>query len=176
MAINNTLISEEFPFLAFPDPRLPTAIWFANGFLIGDASGGNMTIQVRLRPAGERQFIGNYWSLEQLHYQHSDDAGNRFTVQGFQVFDGGGAVEPGLPLALERTLASESQLAVRGGPPMPMFLGGSDNPADEQRMTFIHANVLADNMQVAVMGYRWDSSVRSLQGGPLRPPGSVFGS
>jgi len=176
MSVTFTVGTVDLPFLPHEDPRLPFAIWFSTGNFTGDASGGNLVVDVTLRGPASQQQIGSYWSLERLSMETRVVTDHFMLAQGFwPTFEGVGVTEPNLPLELRQSRAGSAVLDAAGAVVFPLFLGGGGDPNSRQIIQFNSINGATEFTRFVIIGYRWDSSVRQLPGGPLRPPGSVFG-
>lgn len=175
MSITFTVDTEDAPFLPHEDARLPFAIWYAAGNFSGDASGGNLVVEITLRASASQQRIGNYWSLERLNLEARVVTDHFMLLQGFWRFGGTGVTEPNLPIELRQSRAGSAVLDNAGIVDLPVFLGGNATFNDRQIIQFNQLNGATEFTRFFIMGYRWDSSVRQLPGGPQRPPGAVFG-
>lgn len=178
MTIQLTLPPSVRPFRAFEDPALPDGYWVAHGSVLGDGSGGLMSVNIRFSSATEPN-VSTLWNLEQLMIDTTNlsrtvrmDAGN---MDRQPIGESTGALSKLWQLALidfgtaaaGAGLDLDSQL-------LPLFLGRADKGVAGD-LAFDLDNVTGTSFAVMAQGFFWGPGAVNAPGGPQRPVGSLFG-
>jgi len=162
------------------NPGLPVGLWIAQQVILGDASGGDQTIEIIMSREGGRTG-GFYYNLEQLEAHMTSEA-----VDGLDM-----AI---IAINWERTgsfgLANRqwvaqvfdnnngaSALAYDRLPRFPIFLGATSVvPAISTSLNIETDNQDGVTLVVTAQGYVWEPRSLEAQGGLSRPPWSIYGS
>jgi len=145
-----------------------------NGFVGGDASGGNRSVQIDFR-AGGLPPNGLLWSLEELVARDSQNTGKSGFVEAFNTDEDSGTgvssrwgfiftLEALGPSTLARMLPEDLTYLKSG-----QFLGRQDSSLVASGVIVTLANVDGASLSVSAGGYVWDRIANSVRGGPLRP-------
>jgi len=159
------------------DPGLPESAWRAFGRVTGDASGGFMALQLDFQKAG-LPLSARMWSLEMLSMNTTNalatisiNANNLGEVLGAAPFSGTG-------YALQMIGADGLGQNIQGRDLafLPWFMGAPRQPGVAAGLSWITANVNLGTVDVWARGFVWGPRSQTIQGGPRRPVGSVFGT
>lgn len=160
----------------YDDPGLPTGMYFGQGAVTGDASGGQMRVIFEFRDAGSRS--GRFFNIEQLDAQHTDAVNKNFHVGAVnweRVGDSGLLNRQWRG----RVVTNSNGLATTFNTeqvPLPLFLGQT-TVVTELASTI---NVTVDNVDlsswgVTIQGYIWGPRSTLSEGGLRRPIDSLYG-
>lgn len=160
------------------DPRLPMAIWYAGGGLIGDASGGVRTITIALNSAGSTR-SGRSWSCETCYIRDTHSADQDATCHT-QNLD---SLGPGLTNPLEKgwgqilnsdgfATSPEGMTLARDLHPH-LYLGAQSANTGDAGILIRLINRDAETMGVFLSGYIWGPQVINL--GALKPVDGLLG-
>lgn len=159
------------------DPSLPTGVWWAAGTIVGDASGGTMQVRAEFKDEGA-PVSGEMWNLEEFTAFISDVTalGGFITSPGLTP----SRDNPGADRIWRIQFQSNGSLSGAIGtdrPKLPIFLGSVRGGADTVAVLALGLNNLTvtDSLSVTMMGYTWGPRSLLAEGGPQRPPRSVFG-
>lgn len=159
------------------DPGLPEQAWRAAATVTGDATGGNMTLQVDFQKATQ-PLSARMWSLELIAASAS------VAVTGLLVaaFNMGivrlAAPTVGVGYSADMTPAAGGGVeAVRARDLtfLPWFLGAPRQLGLAAGITIAVSNVNMALLDIVLRGYVWGPRSQTIEGGPRRPAGSVFG-
>jgi len=157
------------------DPGQPEAVWRSSGRVTGDATGGFQALQLDFQKATE-PLSARMWSLESIaaRFDGSADALEVSATNLGEVLNaapntGSGFAVQFLPSGIDEHLVGRD-LAF-----LPWFLGAPRQRATAAGMFFAINNVLGVILDIWVRGYVWGPRSQTIQGGPRRPVGSVFG-
>lgn len=179
MSIQLTVPPAIRPFRAFAEPELPDGYWAVHAAVLGDASGGLMSINVRFS-TGTEPNPSSLWNLEQLMLRHT-----AVTALNCRIDYGNMDVQPnnGSTGALNKvyqlflidmgavdTGAAGSLLSNQ----LPLFLGAARKEVNSD-LAFDVNNVNAASFVVMAQGYFWGPGAINAPGGPQRPARGLFG-
>jgi len=166
------------PFRGFTDAALPDGFWVAHGAVLGDVSGGLMSVNIRFS-ASAQPASSLLWSMDQLIVDHTSGSVRDFRIdfggfdlqpiQGstgsltkiihFQIEDLGSAV-PGSAMSISDTIRH-------------IFLGSPRKDVNVD-LSFDTDNVDANSFSVFVQGFFWGPAAINAPGGPQRPLTSLY--
>lgn len=168
--------------------EFPIAFWFREGTRTGDASGGAQTVRLQFTTSADTTRDSKLYSLEQYWVSQTglsvstkaviqvrnmgltppqSDLGVSKLNQTYSVDLPPGIIAPS-------TVTNAGRLLDRVG--TGLFLGSMiDIGAANGTGVEMHVdNVINGSMTFGAMGFVWDTTARSVVGGPKRPPGSIF--
>lgn len=157
-------------------PTLPESIWYSNGAIIGDATGGHAELNVILNPGSRRS--GRAWSLEQCFPTLNVSATERAIVRAENMDLFG----PGLTNPVTKTFSidmqgqpdaevPESAGLMRDCQPH-LFMGSQATTASPATVRLQTQNIDLNTFGVYCTGYEWGPEAVAL--GPQLPPGSLL--
>lgn len=163
-------------FSGYLDPRWPLGYWVGSSTGSGDASGGNITIELVFALASQASLSSIMFSLERVGLASSDAASREFrlSVQNMGQ-DGQAALLYETALATITGAVTRSPLDARRTASLPWFLGS-------QRIQGIQAEVQVDagnpgvgvDFRFEAQGYYWGARSVLVDGGPQRPPTGLY--
>ncbi len=159
-------------FSGFDEPQWPSGYWVGQGAVTGDATGGDMTMQITFNPV-TALFNSQYYSLEQMFVnqvsQNSDIMGMLMAN-----FDRGSAL---YHLSLVGTQSAQGNLELGDALNMRgLFLGQQRSPNSAQSISLTLDNVDGIVLTAKLEGYVWSARSTSVPGGPQRPPTGLYRS
>lgn len=165
------------PFRAFADPALPDGYWVTHASVLGDATGGLMSVNIRFSSAAGPN-VSTLWNLEQLMMHVTgasqdvridfgdmdrqpigDSTGALFKIYQVNLADLGTA-------AGGRAMALPSLIA-------PLFLGTADKGVNGD-LAFDVDNEDGTSFMVLAQGYFWGPGAVNAPGGPQRPATGLY--
>jgi len=158
------------------DPGLPEGVWRATGVVTGDVSAGFQQLQVDFQKSTE-PLSARMWSLEMIGAHCS----NGITSMAVTAANLGEVLNAapvvGLGFSVEFTQADSLGELPRGRDFafLPWFLGAPRVRGVSAGISFSTFNVLGLQLDIWMRGYIWGPRSQTVQGGPRRPVGSVFG-
>lgn len=175
MSIINQVVVARREFPGYPDPSLPIGIWQGTGQVIGDASGGNMEVDLVFnRSTAERD--GNFYSFDQLMINSTDVGGTR--VGELFFFNLGTVV--GLIFqryAIQMLISHPGNFAnirTEGLAFLPLFMGRQFREGVTTGLAIAFANINTAIVDMSAMGYVWGPRSINSPGGPSRPLQGIF--
>ena len=184
-----TVVADEaihvMPWRGYDDPTLPEAIWWGSAVVVGDASGGTMNARLCFKNEGD-PVSGNIWNLEEFNAFLNDQTLSSMFMKtvGLAPTKGAAFVDRQYALETFSTGSANGQAVLRGGRggsegmlKLPTMLGTVRGVADDIAvLTFGRNNEgAATSLAVTAFGYQWGPRSMMAEGGPQRPPQSVFG-
>ncbi len=179
VAISGASRPRHLPFRGSSNPSLPIGMWEADAEVTGDASGGDMGVSCVLTEAG--QVDDDYYSLESMEFQVDQDTAINVTSH---VANMRNLANPAAPRTMAIALGVASGIGGRFGPRgsefsfLPWFFG--QGPAVGTGLQLFVKIATVNTLNLAMRGrfwgYRWGARAMDTPTGPVRPPGSVFGT
>lgn len=154
-------------FSGYEDPGLPSGFWFANGVVIGDATGGTQVAQINIAEA-TNQFNSQYYSLEAISITLARAA--NFDLR-LAIFNMDRVFEYTITLSLN---ATASNMLPRDTEMLPLYIGQAGLANTAAGLSFALPNVDTDLLSVHVEGYVWSARSTSVPGGPRRPSEGLY--
>jgi len=161
---------------------LPMGTWYADGTVVGDATGGVMIVSVKFNLPNQN-LDSVIYNLEQFDMFVLGTGGNILVeILGWRI-------DPRNPLGSntgwKRTIPTTASQGTDGfllmtaeqdiQSTLPVLFGSQGQVAQGSQLNLEKTNVNLDSLGIWAMGYMWDSGARSFPGGPRRPEGVVFG-
>jgi len=175
MSIQLTVPPTIRPFRGFEDPALPNGYWAVHASVLGDGSGGLMSVNIRFSSATEPN-PSTLWNLEQLTVSHTGtntlfrmDLGN---MDPFPIGPSTGALRKEYEEILSATISGRSTNTT--AKILPIFLGAAGKAVNGD-LAFDVTNVNATSLSVFAQGYFWGPEAINAPGGPQRPVTGLFG-
>lgn len=156
---------------------LPDAVWYAQGAVIGDATGGHMELNILLNATGQR--TGRSWSLEDFLPTVNVSLGSEgvCSVRNMDQY-GPGQANP-VTKSFRFTIggntalsAPEAAIQVRDIHPR-FFLGNQAASSTPAQLRLRLPNIDANTFGVYASGYVWPSSASLI--GARRPVDGMLG-
>jgi len=167
------------PFRGFADPALPDGYWGVNVGLLGDASGGLMSINIRMS-ASAQPSASLLWNIEQFIVDTSLNGPRdmRLDYGGFDIFPlqgSTGSVTKLMAVRLEDMGAGIGGGSTRmGSLGLPIFLGSPRKDVNVD-LSLDTDNSNGANLSWFVQGFFWGPGAVNAPGGPQRPLTSLYG-
>ena len=167
-------------FLPFRTPGgpFPDGIWAAQGFVIGDASGGEAIIRHDVILLTE-PFSALMLTIEQLMIDDTVNASTEFLLEVIGFEEHNVVANNNLLLRFDTRgfPGTVDALSVQDMLRRPVFLGRCDRTSGQDSSMSIRAsNTDGATYRDALYGYYWGPGAMNEPGGPQRPPGSLFGN
>lgn len=160
------------------DRGLPSAVWYAQGAVVGDVSGGHAEVVIVLNAAAATR-TGRSWSVEVSLPTTTNAADAQFRVNSLNLdFIG----QPGQPIqkAFTQLLVADGNLEnpvtaclVRDIRPS-FYLGAQGAATAAARLQGQFSNVDGKVFGWYAAGFEWAPGAVNAPGGLRRPPGLVF--
>lgn len=159
------------------DPGLPEGVWRAFGRVTGDATGGTQLLQLDFQKSTQ-PLSARMWSLEMIAAATSVavsnfgvSATNLGEVLGQAPFTG-----TGYSLSMVNSGGAGETIQGRDLAFLPWFLGAPRQKGVAAGLALFVGNALALTLDVWLRGFVWGPRSQTVNGGPRRPVGSVFGA
>jgi len=168
------------PFRGFEDPALPDGYWAAHGGLLGDASGGLQSINIRMSSSAQPN-VSLLWSLEQLVMDQSGVPGRdlRIDYGGFDIQPlqgSNGSLTKLIQLRMLDLPGFSTAVAItKSDVGRPIFLGAARKDVNVD-LAFDVVNTDGSSLSVFAQGFFWGPAAVNAPGGPQRPLTSIYGS
>jgi len=169
------------PYAGYAAPGLPDGFWAVHASVLGDATGGLQSINIRFS-ASVQPSVSALWNLEQLIASHSNPSNSTIRIDfgNMDIFPVGsstgaltkqaGAILNALPVFTATEALRINQLIDK-----PIFLGAAGKAVNGD-IAFDMDNVDATSFSIFAQGYFWGPGALNAEGGPQRPPNSLYGS
>lgn len=177
MTVTTFITIQPRPWRGSDDPGLPAASFLAQGFAIGDASGGVNQVVFRfnlLTSAASARF----YNLEQIETHHTVSTSTSvamFTLNFDQV--GNTTLQARhWGWGIESNGNSRATINYTRFPPLPLFLGQATRLGSQQTSLTIQVpNTDTITFVATIQGYVWDPRSVQAPGGLRRPVETIFG-
>jgi len=161
----------------YDDPGLPVGMWFSQGAVTGDVSGGDMTVITTFHFEGDG-ISGWFYDLEQMNIFNSDTTtkGGHIIANNFETLGPVGLVNRQWRFELENNGNDVSALNEGTHVPLPLFLG-SVAPVQSLASSLEIGinNIDLSSLIVTIQGYIWEPRSVQAEGGLRRPADSLYG-
>jgi len=174
MAVITVVDIESRKFSGYEEPELPSGHWIGEGASVGDATGGDNSLQINFTPAGNLR-NSQYYSLEEMMLLHGDTS-TLFVQMLIANLDTGFSSLTGL----NHTIPIVGNEGAQGGALTPvgrlikLFLGQQTTPNSQSGITYTVDNTNAVALTVRIGGYIWSARSTSRSGGPQRPTNGLY--
>ena len=178
MSIQLTVTPVIRPFRGFAEPALPDGYWVVHQSVLGDASGGLMSINIRFSSAAQPN-VSTMWSMEQLLFSATADGSRdvRIDFGNMDIFpvDNSTGARQKVSRGVSNDLGSISGSAINltTGSASKLFLGAAGKDVNGD-LAFDTDNVDATSFSVFVQGYFWGPAAINAPGGPQRPATGLY--
>jgi len=165
------------PWRGYDDPGLPVGMWFAQGAVTGDASGGDMIVFFQFKGEGEA-VSGRFFNLEQFNIFHSAIATKdaHMVINNFETLGPVGLVNRQFRMRLQDNDNGVSAMDNAYYLPLPIFLGSVAPVASlSADLEFGIDNVDLTSFVATAQGYIWEPRSIQAPGGLRRPVDSLYG-
>ncbi len=180
MSIAITVTPTIRPFRGYADPALPDGYWTCHAALLTDASGGLVSINIRMSAAAQPN-PSTLWSLDQLAIDHSvgGPLDIRMDFGGFDIQPPQGSTGS-LVKTVSISLVDMGANAPGSSLPLenlrrPIFLGAARSDVNVD-LSFDAENLVGNSFGVFAQGFFWGPGAINAPGGPQRPLTSLYGS
>ena len=163
-------------FSGYEEPQYPSGMWVAHAIVTGNATGGDMTVQINIIPAASFR-DSQYYSLEQF-MATIDVAASQNGRLLMSNLDLGGSVS-GQLYTLPLLLNSSGGASLRPSDIqswLPLFLGQQSSFNSATSLSFSLDNDDGQIVMVQAQGYIWGPRSTAVPGGPQRPPTGLYKS
>lgn len=168
------------PYRGFEEPALPNGYWIVHQSVLGDATGGLMSVNIRFSSADQPN-VSTIWNLETLAISAAEagsatmrvDFGN-MDPQPLGASTGARTILYALPtLDFGVTISGRAlELLARN---TPIFLGSAGKGVNGD-LAFDTSNIDTLSLSVRAQGYFWGPEAVNAPGGPQRPATGLFGA
>lgn len=172
MSVEATTTIQHLGDNGFLAPALPDGRWQAQVAVAGDGSSGTSTLSVVFAEAAAAPNEQLY-SLEYLSFRNNAISVVRSLLNIINMLHSGSW---SYPLLMEQKDTGVTGNASRADMlQLPLFLGSQDNLASEARLEVVSVNTNVVTDRITVGGYFWTPRAILADGGPQRPPTSLWG-
>lgn len=175
MAVITVFDVEYRKFSGWDEPQYPTGYWRGGGLSLGDATGGDHSIQIDFAKASEAR-NSQYYSLEQvmISLPGTGDFEVGMLFANFDIFSSvSGYVYTLNVQGSERNTAGLNGNGLAGF--RRMWVGQQFTPNSSCAITLGLDNTNVEIFIVALQGYVWSARSTGVPGGPQRPPTGLYG-
>jgi len=172
MAVVAQIVVESRRYSGWTDPRYPIGYWQAALQVNGDASGGQLAIDLVFQSAIPAFLNSQMYSVERLSITTNDAVDRDMAIKAVNM-DG----PSNLAFAHQYSVAMNAQdgvgrSAISGGDltMLPWFLGSQRQAGTTASLSLVTDNVNTITFKFEAEGYRWSSRSVLVDGGPQRPP------
>jgi len=166
------------PYSGFTNPSLPVAAWIAQGSIVGDASGGNVTMNFFVLIDGDPQ-TSLLYNLEQIAF----DASSETVLDVILSTRNMDTLAPNRPVFDRRwqfqTVAASNlsftALPLDKASMLPLWLGAPNRDEGDAGLRVQYKNTDLQQFLITMQGYMWGPRSVLNEGGPRRPQGGLFG-
>ncbi len=165
------------PWRGYDDPGLPVGMYFAQGAVTGDASGGDMLILFGFKGEGE-PVSGRFFNLEQINIFHSSNLTKQghIVANNFETLGPVGLVNRQWRFSLIDNRNDVSAMNEGLYLPLPLFLGSVAPVASLAADLEVGIdNVDVTSLVATIQGYIWEPRSVQAEGGLRRPVDSLYG-
>lgn len=161
-------------FSGYEDPRYPSGFWRAEGQVLGNATGGDMSVQIDFAKSSSLQ-NSEFYSLEEISLFQPTATGHTvgMLIANLDAGSAVGARRYSLILIANQAgtngLDPASRLGILG-----LYLGRQSAPASATSLTFGLDNNDGISFNVVIGGYIWSARSANVSGGPQRPPTGLY--
>lgn len=174
MAVITVFDIEYRKFSGWDEPQFPSGFWRGGGLSLGDATGGDNTVQINFATGGS-QFNSQYYSLEQLMVNVPGTGGVNVGIQISNLDLFPGITSYNYTVILDGNEGNTESLAGRELPGFRgLWLGQQFTPNSSAAISFSLDNTNAEIFLVAAQGYVWGARSTGVPGGPQRPPTGLY--
>jgi len=177
VAIVVQTIVEGRRFSGWLDPRYPIGFWQGAASLTGDASGGNLGIDLLFQQAnGPERLNSQMYSVERFSISSRANADAQVQLRALNM---GGPSNQGFRHDYAATIEafgtpSDSAVVASMMAILPWFLGSQRLAGTTASLSIITDNVDGITWDFEAEGYRWSPRSILVDGGPQRPPTGLY--
>jgi len=169
------------PYRGWFDPALPDGFWVVHTSVLGDGSGGVMSVNIRFSSAAQPN-VSTLWNLEQVAIAHTNPVAGvaRVDFGNMDIHPVGSSTGSLLKL-FGATLVDLGTSPGEVATPLdetvitPIFMGAAGKEVNGD-LAFDMDNVNSASMSIFCQGFFWGPDAINAEGGPQRPPSALFGS
>jgi len=178
MSVQLTVTPFIRPFRGFAEPAFPDGYWVVHQSVLGDATGGLMSVNIRFSSAAQPN-VSLLWSVEQLLLSTTADGSKDVRIDFGNMDIIPIELSTGARQKVARAQSSDMGNIAGGGMNLEsgtntkIFLGaaGKDVSGD---LAFDADNIDASSLSVFVQGYFWGPAAINAPGGPQRPATGLY--
>jgi len=176
VAIIGQIVVESRRYSGWIDPRYPIGYWQAALTVTGDASGGDLGIDLVFQGAIPPALNSQLYSVERFAISSDESADRVVKVSAVGM---AGPANQGFRQSyaiLVPTLTAQGQGRARGDQftMLPWFLGSQRTPGVTASFSLVSRNVNTVAVDFEAEGYRWSARSVLVDGGPQRPPTGLY--
>lgn len=168
------------------DTPFPIGMWYGESQVSVVTGSGKSTLTLLFSDILQPEINSQLYNLEQFNVVRSGDASAftgilRTLNLGINPSLAGSSQGPlaqtwAIPTGVGADTGFTASFGRDIGPIKHVFLGAQINKLDRTGLEFTaDENINNFSLAIVAMGYIWSSRARSILGGPLRPPNSLFG-
>lgn len=169
------------PFNGYADPGLPIGAWLGRIAVLGDASGGIMSVNIRMQLAGNNAAY-LFWSLEQIMINSTVAVSRTVRLQvinmdPFPIQPSTGALSDNYHVDIGNSGAgstAENMALQDANAGLPLFMGRPDPNGNNAGLTIDDANSDGLSLAVRAQGYVWSARSVVAPGGLRRPVDGLY--
>lgn len=161
----------------YDDPGLPVGMWVSSTSVLGDASGGNISIEVIFRGANQA-VTGRFYNIEQIAVVKTGMAASGgIQYLNFEEPGPTGLVNFEDRLRLDPAVGQFGQaLTPSNSVRLPVFLGSTQAvPGIATVVAISFLNAIGETLAARLQGYIWEARSVMAEGGLRRPLDSLYG-
>jgi len=165
------------PWRGYDDPGLPVGMYFGQGAVTGDASGGDMSVLFQFK--GEAEPVsGRFFNIEQFNVFHSGVilVSGHVQLTNFETLGPVGLVNRQWRFELQSNANGVAAINQATYIPLPLFLGSVAPVRDLAAQVAVGIdNVDLTSLVATIQGYIWEPRSIQAEGGLRRPVDSLYG-
>jgi len=180
MAVIVVVTVQPRPWSASLDPALPEGAWVVEGLLVGDATGGQMNLQLDFQKSTD-PLSARLFNLEQFNLTSTslEAAVTGWELQTFNLEAFERAAIPtrtwSVTMVRDRPNAQGAANRIEDLAGLPIFLGAPIAAGSASGISFVSDNQDGVVMRAFAQGFFWGPAALIAPGGPQRPLRSVYG-
>ena len=177
MAVVGQIVVESRRYSGWTDPRYPVGYWQAALVVTGDATGGNLGIDLVFQGVLTPLLNSQMYSVERMGITTDASLDRDMRVSAVNM---GGPTNLGFSHQYTILVGGQSAAsgsAIRGDQLtiLPWFLGSQRTAGVTASLSILTPNVDTLIVKFEAEGYRWSARSVLVDGGPQRPPTGPYG-
>lgn len=173
MAVVAQIVVESRRYSGWLDPRYPIGYWQAALSVIGDATGGNLAIDLLFQPAFPAFLNSQMYSVERFALRSTESSDRVVSISTVNMGGPSNLVFSNEYAVQIRSIANVTTAAAgqdQSQNLVPWFIGSQRQAGTSASLSLITSNLDGITFKLEAEGYRWSARSVLVDGGPQRPP------
>ncbi len=173
MAIVGQVLVESRRYSGWIDPRYPIGYWMGRLAVTGNASGGNLGVDLLFQTAFPAVLNSQMYSVERFSITSTEAADRIVQIDAVNM---GGPLSSGFTHQYAILIRSVGNVVDTGAALpqsqnlVPWFLGSQGIASTAASLSLLTTNLDGETFTLEAEGYRWSARSVLVDGGPQRPP------